>query len=131
METVDGIIKILGGGNTLAIVTILVCAIAFIAWKVSPLNKGANGRLEESVTLANTEMVASLRASYETQIEQFLIRIAAMDAKLTETRDIIQNFQIRSARQQVLLIQFKGMCAEKAIPLPQYMADELMDLLGK
>lgn len=129
MDNMKPLIDILANGSTLTIATMLVLGVAFIAWKLSVFKQSSKDKLAESVTCANEDIVANLRNSYDSQFSLMMTRIAAMDATILELRDLGHRLQIKATRQQVLLIQFKGLCADKAIPLPEYMAEELKQLL--
>lgn len=130
MESFEKALDIISKGSTLSVITLFVVALLFLAYKLS-LFKTNKERLSDTVIDASSEMVANLRASYDNQYSLLLNRITAMDATILELRDVWHKSQVRNTRQQVLLIQFKGLCADKAIELPKYMADELADLLGE
>ena len=130
MESFEKALDIISKGSTLSVITLFVVALLFLAYKLS-LFKTNKERLSDTVIDASSEMVANLRASYDNQYSLLLNRITAMDATILELRDVGHKSQVRNTRQQVLLIQFKGLCADKAIELPKYMADELADLLGE
>lgn len=131
MSDLLSIWKSLVEGNNLVVISALGTAIlAFIAYQLPKL-RGQHKRqdLEDSATTVQIGMVNGLHHSYEAQLKSLVDRVTAMDQRITSMDSIIHDQAVRLTKLQMLVIQLNSLLAANGVKIPDYMVEEIKQLI--